>query len=140
MARLVHHEASPVGEDDRRGASETPFGYFAVEADALVAECRNRRVDVVAHQIELVVPGFLSGMNAELGGWQREDQPAVTGVDGRKLEHVAKETAYGISVGREHERVHAGDHQRSRRKVALRRYSSSVRASMYDMELRSPAR
>src|SRR3984893_9074252 len=105
MGGLVHGDVATVGEDDRRGAAEAPFGDFAVEFNALVAKRGHRRVDVVAHQIELMVPGFLGGMNAELGGWQREDQPTVTGVDGRKLEHVAKETAYGISVAREHERV-----------------------------------
>jgi len=48
-------------------------------------EFGDRRVDVVAHEVELVMLAS-SGVHGQFGGWQGEDEPAVAGVDRREFE------------------------------------------------------
>jgi hypothetical protein len=67
------------------------------ENDSFGLEVRNRGLQVVAHQIELVV-GFFGGVKGDLGRGQGEDQPAVTGVDGVETEDVLEEFAVCFRV------------------------------------------
>ena len=92
------------------------------ELDALGLEVGHGGLDVVAHQIELVATAVVGrrGVAGELGGRQREDQPAAAGVDRARAEDLVEEGARGLGVLREDDRVGAGDHLRS-----LRRYAAS---------------
>src|SRR5437016_5740395 len=67
--------------------------------DAPGGQVRQRLLDVVAHQVELVLPQAVSGVDGDLGGRQLEDQPATSGVDPAKSEHVADEDPVGLRVG-----------------------------------------
>ena len=70
----------------------------------------NERLDVIAHQKHFVRAVGLSRMYCWLGGWQGEDQPIVSGVDERILEHVAEEGAVRLSVGAAEDYVRSADH------------------------------
>jgi hypothetical protein len=69
------------------------------QAPALIADLRARHalcphrvdelLDVLAHQIELVLAAGLGRVHGDLGGRQREDQPTVAGVGGAELEDIA---------------------------------------------------
>jgi hypothetical protein len=48
-------------------------------------------------------------MESELAGRQREDQPAVAGVDAGKAQHVAKEGSRLLGILGIDDRVRAGD-------------------------------
>jgi hypothetical protein len=54
---------------------------------------------------------FRGGMDSEFGGRQGEDQPAVSGVDGWKLEDVTEQDTNGVSIFRVHESMDAIDHE-----------------------------
>ena len=54
--------------------------------------------------------GAVRGLRRDLGRGQREDQPAVAGVDRRQLEDVSEEGSDTLRVGRIADRVGAGDH------------------------------
>ena len=59
---------------------------------------RHEREDVVTHEVELVRVVFVQGMNSELRLRQREDEPAVTYVDGVEAQDVAKERPVRFGV------------------------------------------
>jgi hypothetical protein len=84
------------------------------ELHALALELRDRSLDVVAHQEELVMSDVLppsrAWMDAELGGRQREDQPALAVVHGRQVEHVAEERPSGFCILGVDESVDTADH------------------------------
>ena len=80
------------------------------QLDALGLELLDGRVHVVTHEIELVVTGALGRMGSELRGRQREDQPAVTGIDRREPEHVLEELSHRLRVLAVDDCVNSGDH------------------------------
>ena len=91
--------------------AEALVADWAAEVDALSRELVDGRVDVVAHEIELVTAGLVCRVGGQFGGWQTEDEPALAGIDRGELEHVAEEGAYAVGVGGEDDRVDAGDHR-----------------------------
>jgi hypothetical protein len=67
-------------------------------------------VDVVAHQEELVMAFTVGWMNSKLGWGQGEDEQASACVCRRHAEHVREERTDLVSLRREHDRMHPGDH------------------------------
>jgi len=80
------------------------------DGDAPGGQVRQRLLDVVAHQVELVLPLPVCGMHGDLGGRQLEDQPAITGVDPCKSEHVTYEDPISLRVGAVENDVCSVDH------------------------------
>src|SRR6266851_6230005 len=85
---LDRGEQTPALVAERGGDRDTPGG-----------KVRQRLLDVVAHQVELVLPRPVSRVYGDLGRRQLEDQPATAGVDPSKSEHVADEDPVGLRVG-----------------------------------------
>jgi hypothetical protein len=52
-------------------------------------------------------------MGRQLRGRQTEDQPTVTGIDGRELEYVTEERAIALRIRGEDQCMHSGDHVRA---------------------------
>jgi hypothetical protein len=71
------------------------------ELDTLFRQLGNCRVDVVAHQVQLVMAAVLCRVSGELGRGQGEDQPASSGVHWSKREDVAQESAERACILRE---------------------------------------
>src|SRR5262249_52445683 len=46
--------------------------------------------DVITHQVKLVRPLFPRGVDSEFARWQCKDEPVVSCIDKRKLQHVAE--------------------------------------------------
>ena len=69
------------------------------DRDTYGGQLCKRLLDVVAHQVELVLLEPVSGVDGDLGGRQLEDQPATAGVDPAKSEHVTDEGPVGFRVG-----------------------------------------
>src|SRR5664280_1853054 len=90
MGRLVEAGLGAVGEGDGRQATPCLFGDRLGQRHALHLKGRNRGIEVVAEQVDLV-PGRVGGVNGEFCGWQGEDEPAVTGVYVRQTERVPEE-------------------------------------------------
>jgi hypothetical protein len=67
-------------------------------------------VDVVAHQVELVPPARLVGVDADLGRRQRKDLPALAGVDAAVAQRLPEEAADRLRVLRVEQHVRADDH------------------------------
>ena len=109
MAWLVEAELADPGDGEVADPAEALVGDRPGELHALRAQVGDGRVDVVAHQVELVPRLAVGGMDPELGGREGEDQPAAAGVDGVELEHVAEELARRLRVAREDRDVDGAD-------------------------------
>src|SRR5207244_3935319 len=70
VLRLVESELAPSRKSDRGEQSEAFVADRAAELDSLSLELGNGRMDVVAHEIELVATGPVSRVRGELSGWE----------------------------------------------------------------------
>ena len=110
MLRLGESELAPSRKSDRGEQSKAFVADRAAELDSLSLELGNGRMDVVAHEIELVATGLVSRVSGELSGWEGEDEPAVMRVNPWELEDVPEEGAELLGILRVDDRVNAEDH------------------------------
>src|SRR6266566_7388156 len=80
------------------------------DGDAPGGQVRQRLLDVVTHQVELVLARPVCGMHSDLGWRQLEDQPATACIDPGKSEHVTDEDAISLRVGAVENDVCSVDH------------------------------
>ncbi len=113
MPGLVETEFCASGKSDGCDGTEASFRDRSAEFDAVALEVCDGGLDFVAHQVHLVVASLLRRMNAEFGGRERKDEPAMAGIDRRKFENVAKEGADFFGVVAVDQGVGAGDHRLS---------------------------
>ena len=82
VPRLVDAERAKTRHLDLRQDAPALVGRLGDDAYAASAQVLERRGDVARHQIELVARIAAVGrMDGDLGGREREDQPAAAGVD-----------------------------------------------------------
>ena len=91
VARLVKAEVTATGEPDA-GEQAPALVADRTTRHALGLEVVHRRVDVVAHQVQLMRTCSLGWVHGHLGGRQFEDQPTPAGVDAGVLQHIAGRT------------------------------------------------
>lgn len=119
MPGLVESELAAARQLDR-GADAPPFFLDFSALDILGLQRLDLRGQIVDHEVEhgaeLAMPGmlglrvFVARMNRGLCTWKLEDQPAVSGVDVREAEHVAKERAIGLGIVTVEKNVGADEH------------------------------
>ena len=109
MARLVDGEFGAVRQPDRRQQAPALVGGLPRDRDALGLEPRERLVDVVAHQVQLMA-ALVGGVHSKLGRWHGEDEPAAARVHGGQPEDVCEECPDLVGFGGEHDRMQAGNH------------------------------
>ena len=81
-----------------------------------------------SHQVERLRTVLLGGMHRHFRRRQREDQPAVAGIDVREFENVAQEGAIGIGILAVNDDVCTVDHDHRdyyRRTITAMETSSS---------------
>jgi hypothetical protein len=88
---FVEAELAAVGHLDCRDESPAFVADWTRELHSFALELGDRRVDVIAHEVELVMTRVVGGVSGHLGGRQGEDEPAVPGVGRRELEYVSEE-------------------------------------------------
>jgi transcriptional regulator with XRE-family HTH domain len=112
MPRLVQPEFTAARQPDRRHEAEPLIADGPGDVDALGLQLSDGRVDVVAHEVELVPAGLVRGMGCQLSRRQSEDQPPVSGVGERQLEHVSEKRAILLRIRRENQCMDSRDHVR----------------------------
>jgi len=112
MLRLVETEFGAAGKLDGGEKSETGFRDGTADRHTFTFEIGDCRVYVVAHKVELVMTSLLRWMDSQLSGRQGENQPAVSCVDRRKFEDVAKKRAHFVCVIAVKNCVSSCDHDR----------------------------
>src|SRR6266568_9570194 len=110
VAWLVDRQIRAAWELDRGEQTPACVTRWLGYRDAPGGQVRQRLLDVVAHQVELVLPLSISGMDGDLGWRQLEDQPAITGVDPGKSEYVADKDPIGLCVGAIENDMYSVDH------------------------------
>ena len=98
MARLVDRQLRAARQLQRGEHPPTLAARRVGDGDAPGGQVRQRLVEVVTHQVELVLARPICGMHGDLGWRQLEDQPAISGVDPCKSEHVTDEGPVGVRV------------------------------------------
>jgi len=111
MLWLVQSELG--GARNREGGHKAPSRVDdrTSELDPLLLQLLDGCLDVVAHQIELMVAALLRGMGRKLGWRKPEDEPTASSVDRREAEHVAKECPRSFWIAGEDDRMGADDHR-----------------------------
>src|SRR4051812_28148529 len=112
MSRLVKRHPSATGKLERGREPPPLFGDLTRELDAFGLQLCDRRGDVVAHQVKLMVSTLVARMGGEFRGRKGEDEPTPAGVDRVESERVAEERTSTFGVVCEDDRVYAGDHRR----------------------------
>ena len=108
---LIDGELPAVRQPDRRQQTPALVGDVAGHLDTFRPQFGQRGVDVIAHQVELMVTGHIRPwVHGQFGRRQREDKPAATRVHRRQVQHVGEERPHPLSVRREDDRMYPGDH------------------------------
>lgn len=117
MPGLVQAQLTGAGHLQVCEPAEARVDDAARERHALRLELGDGRLDVVAHEVELVTArrrarllGGRGRVHPELRGRHLEDQPTAVSVDVREAEHVAEERSCRFGVVGVHDRVRAVDH------------------------------
>src|SRR5688500_12985845 len=97
MMRLVQPELSAARQRDVREFAPRLRTDLAAR-NALLYQACNLGVDVVAHQIQLVMSLVFSRMHCHFAGRQRKDQPATPGINRLEAEDIAQKRPVGIGV------------------------------------------
>ena len=111
MSWLVESDIATAGQPKRRHQAESLVADLLRELDPLRAQLLDCRVNVFAHQVQLVVGFPVGGMGGQLGRRKGEDQPSAPGIDRGEVEHLAKEGSVCFSIAGENDRVNADDHR-----------------------------
>src|SRR6478609_4555734 len=119
VQRLVEPQLTTAGDLHRGDEPPALVAYRCRELDALALQFGPGLLDVVAHQVELVVAGGLARVSGQLGRRELEDRPAAAGFDVVQVEDVAQERADGFGVFAEHDGVDAPDAHESAGKPSM---------------------
>src|SRR5262249_18508312 len=99
VAWLVERQIRAARELDRGTQPPTLVADWLRDRDALGDQLCQRFLDVIAHQVELVLPQPICRMHSDLSGRELEDQPAISGVDPSESKYVADEGPVGLRIG-----------------------------------------
>src|SRR3954452_25451174 len=110
MPRLVQRHLAPTGNLERSGEPPPLLGNLTCELDAFALQIRGGRVEVVAHQVELMVSTLVGRVARKLCGRKREDEQTSTRIERVESERVAEEHTSTLCVVSKDDGVNAGDH------------------------------
>src|SRR5258706_14287746 len=99
VAWLVDRQLRAARQLDRGEQPPALAARRVGDGDAPDGQGRQRLLDVVTHQVELMLARPVSGMYGNLCWRQLEDQPAIASVDPCKSKHVTDEGPISIPVG-----------------------------------------
>jgi hypothetical protein len=97
MFWLVDAYFAATGKGEGRKFSPTLFGYVR-DAHLPRFEILQGRRDVIAQKVKLVLVVLLGFVKRGFEWRHGEDQPAMAGVNGGKLKHVAKESPVSFRI------------------------------------------
>ncbi len=110
MAWLVDRQLRATWQLNRGEQSPALVGNRVGDGDASGGQVRQRLLEVVTHQVELVLARPVCRMHGDLGWRQLEDQPTTASVDPCKSEHVTDEDPVSLRVGAVENDVCSVDH------------------------------
>jgi len=110
VTRLIDSKLASARQ--RELCKQTPANIAHLCAiDIVLTHLAHERLDILAHQVQLVLVILVGRMHGDLSGEQAEDQPAMTDVHVRQTEQVAQECAVGFGLLATDDDVSSVDHQ-----------------------------
>jgi len=110
MFRLIEAHLATAGEPDLGDRTPSCFLHRRT-LDALLAERRDLALQIVTHEIQFVPLTFFGWMNRNFRRRQRENQPSVASVYGRKSQDLAEKGAISCRILAVKDYMGAKDHQ-----------------------------
>ena len=110
MPGLIDRKLGAVGQADRRKEPPALVGDIPRYFDSLAPQLGEGGLDVVTHEIELVMALTLDWMNSQLGRGQGEDEPACARVCRRHAKYVCEERTHLLRFRGVHDRMYSSDH------------------------------
>src|SRR5215212_9954313 len=111
MPRLIEAKRAAARKFYRSHQPPPFIDDSARKYDALLLWLCHRRLEIIAHQKQLVLILVVRWMNAELRGWEREDEPALSGVHRSETQHIAEECADLVRILCIDECVNSSNHR-----------------------------
>jgi len=110
VAGLIDGEFAAVRQADCGEQAPALIGDVPRHFRSFVPQLGECGMDVVTHQVKLVVAVPVGWMNGKLSRSHDEDEPASARVYRRQAQHFSEERPDLLSFRGEHDRMHAGDH------------------------------
>jgi hypothetical protein len=110
MVWLVKTNVTSTGQPDPGHRTPPCFFHFRT-ADALFLERHYQCLQIGAHQIELVPDISFGGMDGQFRRRQREDEPTVPRVNGRKTKDLLEEGPISRRISAVNDHVGTKDHE-----------------------------
>jgi hypothetical protein len=112
MSRFVKPDLATTWKSNRRESAPAGFGDGR-KPDPLSRQLGHRRVQVIAHQMQLMRRCTVHGMYSDLNRREPEDQPSPSGVNTGEIEDVPEEYAICFCVATVNDHVATVDHTAS---------------------------
>src|SRR6476660_9425712 len=97
MFGLIKSQLPTAGESNVRQLTPGRLVHLRT-VNAFCVQGRHHSFEVFTHQVELVLIVFLAGMTGYFSGWERKDQPTMTGVHVMKAEDVFEKSPISFGV------------------------------------------
>ena len=110
MTWLVDRKLRAVRQADGREKPPALIGDIPYHFGSPALQLGEGDLDVVTHEVELMMAYTVSWVNRKLGRRQSENEPASARIDRRHAQYVSEERADLLGFGREHDRMYSGDH------------------------------
>ena len=110
MPGLVNGKLRAVRQADCCEKPPALIGDIPGHFGSLAFQLGEGGLNVVTHEVELVMARTVSRVNSKLGRGQSENEPASARVYRRHAYHVCEERADLLSFRRKHDRMYSGDH------------------------------
>ena len=110
MPGLVDGKLRAVGQADGGKKPPALIGDIPCHLHSLAPQLGQGGLDVVSHEVELVMALAVGWMNGKLGWGQSEDEPASARVCRGHAEYIREERADLLGLRGEHDCMYSGDH------------------------------
>src|SRR6266851_1896371 len=112
MLRLIEPDPRASWEGDRGQTAPANFLHWTT-LHRLPLQRFHRRLQVVAHEVQLVQVALLGRMKRGFRGRQRKNEPATACVHRWEFENIAKESTVAFRVLAVNDDMSSGDHRSS---------------------------
>jgi hypothetical protein len=110
MPGLINSKLRAVRQADRGQKPPALIRDITCHFDSLAPQLGQGGLNVVTHEVELVMACTVSWVNGKLGRGQSENEPASARVSRRHAQYVCKERAHLRGIWGKHDGMYARDH------------------------------
>jgi hypothetical protein len=110
MPGLINSQLRSVRQADRGKKPPALIADITCHFDSLAPQLGQGGLNVVTHEVELVMACTLSWVNGKFGRGQSENEPASARISRRHAQYVCEERAHFRGIRGKHDGMYARDH------------------------------